>query len=162
MTSIVQGVRISQLWNHVSGKELGDLYKTLAPTAELIADRLSPDIKSTADRSVNTWLYPYLNNTPHLKEFLQFVTGSNSMSNDPIQVNYFHTSLEPMPRAQTCFRILSIPKNFVNYSQFEIERNFNELSNELSSKGMCLPDRVQRLPTNGDEEIQRTNWEEQL
>ena len=124
MNAIVKGMKLTNLWKQTTASEIEALYLSAIPTRERVAALLETDEKSPIDARIATWLYRYVANTPYLKEFIRFVTGSSSIIlNDPIRVCFTNTTIEPMPSAHTCFCILQLPRTFNSY--YHLERNFD-------------------------------------
>ena len=126
MSTIVKGFRSTKFWAELNSKELSSLYQVATPTPARVKSLLEIVEKTQSDGRVTSYLLRYIRETPLLKTFVRFITGADSIiSRDLIRVQFFNNTIEPYPKAYTCFRILNLPWNFVSYSH--LEKNFDKV-----------------------------------
>ena len=119
MLALIKGLKSFQFWCDLSEQEFDALYSLSIPTPERVIGLLESDPQSPHESKILSWLHRYLRSTTILRKFLQFVTGTDSLHKPGnINVKFFSSNAaEPMPRPQTCFRILNVPKNYTSLTQ---------------------------------------------
>ena len=128
MNALVEGMgSVTEFWGTVEPEDIDALYLSAEPTPERVLEMLdtTSEARSANDGKIATWLTRYIRETRLLKTLVRFVTGAEALhSSSPILVQFKDsTAMKPYPSSMTCFRILSVPRNFNSY--FQLEKNFD-------------------------------------
>ena len=123
--AIIRGMGFS--WKKLSQPIINSLFESLTPTHERLINCLEPCECNAQDQKIITWFHRYIHSClkQQLEQLVRFITASSSLPCDTktkIQfVNQPPKSLRP--HAQTCFKILLIPRQYVSFTQ--LYENFN-------------------------------------
>ena len=103
-------------WKAVAAGEINALYMLCSPTNKNVIESSQLDGENQQEVRVFQWLTRYLRNRDQqsVARFLRFCTGSDViLPHSSIKVRMENMSaLSMRPKAQTCFRVLVIPKNY--------------------------------------------------
>lgn len=114
ITKLREGM--GSFWDGVSGEEIHAVYSVCTPTHTNVLENLQVMTEDRQEDKVSRWLIRYLKSKDDklLCRFLRFCTGSDVVLPDRrIKVQMVHMSSSVMrPKAQTCFNILTLPKNY--------------------------------------------------
>jgi len=119
ITKLREGM--GKFWENITTDEIHALYSTCTPTTMNVVNCLEfTTPEDPKEAKVARWLVRYIKNKEHkiCCRFLRFCTGSDLVLPDrKIRVqmeNMSETSIRP--KAQTCFRILTISKNYRTFA----------------------------------------------
>ena len=135
MTSIRRGM--GSFWDNIAAKEIQSLYERCLPTAERVVSVLTIEETTVQEQKIGRWLVWYINNLTEesIMHFLRFCTASSMLEpGKNILVRFEHMAETVMrPKSQTCFKILTIPRNYQTYHQMKInlDRYLNPSSWDL-------------------------------
>ena len=114
ITKLREGM--GSFWKGVSGEEIHAVYSVCTPNHTNVLKNLEVMAEDQQEDKVSRWLTRYIKSKEHklLCRFLRFCTGSDVVLPDrKIKVQLEHMSSTSMrPKAQTCFNILTVPKNY--------------------------------------------------
>ena len=114
ITKLREGM--DSFWDGVSGEKIHALHSVCTPTYTNVLENLQVMTEDRQEDKVSRWLIRYLKSKDDklLCRFLRFCTGSDVVLPDRrIKVQMVHMSSSVMrPKAQTCFNILTLPKNY--------------------------------------------------
>ena len=103
-------------WDDVTDTEIHALYSVCAPTPSHVLQSLELNVQDQQESRVSRWLTRYIKSKDNklLGRFLRFSTGSDVLlPHNQIKVQFVNMSNTAMrPKAQTCFNILTLPKNY--------------------------------------------------
>ena len=116
------------LWRAVTCDEINALYTLCSPTNINVINSLQHDGENHQERKVFGWPIRYLRskNQQCISRFLQFCTGSDIV----LPYRFIKVRMENMselsmrPKAQTCFNVLVIPKNYPTQSRLRENVDF--------------------------------------
>ena len=115
-------------WKAVTSDEIGALYMLCSPTNTNVIPSLQLHGDGQQENKVFQWLVRYLRskNQQCVSRFLRFCTGSDIvLPYSSIKVRMENMSaLSMRPKAQTCFRVLVIPKNYPTQSRLRDNMDF--------------------------------------
>ena len=115
-------------WKAVTGAEISALYMLCSPTNKNVIESLQLDGESQQEVRVFQWLIRYLRNKDQqtVARFLRFCTGSDViLPHSSIKIRMENMSaLSMRPKAQTCFRVLVIPKNYPTQARLRDNMDF--------------------------------------
>ena len=118
--SIVNGM--GPFWTTVTSDMIDSIFLTSKPTAEKVIKALQPEVLHAVDDNIVTWLHRYLRvaSDNQIQLFMRFITGAITLyPTDIIKVQFVDMSLNHLrPMAETCFKILTLPRGFLSLSQF--------------------------------------------
>ena len=107
---------MGSLWDGVSGEEIYAVYSVCTPTHTNVLKNLQVMTADQQEDKVSRWLIRYLKSKDDklLRRFILFCTGSDVvLPYRRIKVHMVHISSSVMrSKAQTCFNILTLPKNY--------------------------------------------------
>ena len=108
-------------WKAVTSDEISALYMLCFPTNMNVIQSSQLDGENQQENKVFQWLVRYLRSKDQqsISRFLRFCTGSDVVfPYSSIKVRMENMSAMSMrPKAQTCFRVLVIPKNYPTQSR---------------------------------------------
>ena len=122
----------ASLWDGLSEVTLDALRITLLPTPSKIVGRLrtekDEDLLTNQESPIFLWLKDYIRcldrERESLRQFLPFVTGSNTMPVLPIIINInSRMGLNRVPRAHTCGAVLELSTAYTSTQEFKRELN---------------------------------------
>lgn len=103
-------------WQDVTDKEVHALYSVCTPTPSNVLRSLEVSAEDQQEAKVSRWLTRYIKSKDHklLGRFLRFCTGTDVLlPYSRIRVQLVNMSNAAMrPKAQTCFNLLTLPKNY--------------------------------------------------
>ena len=118
---------LGNFWNRVSVEMIDALYESCEVNSERFIAALDVEENCPADQKTTTWLHRYLRNLgkSHLSLFLRFITGSECLAPSvTIKVNYVNQE-HKCPTVQTCFKILSLSRQYNSF--FELRESLNKV-----------------------------------
>ena len=103
------------------------LFESLTPTHERLINCLEPCECNALDQKITTWFHRYIRSCSNeqLEKLLRFITASSSLPCDTkIKIQFVNQPPKYLrPHAQTCFKILLIPRQYASFTQ--LYENFN-------------------------------------
>lgn len=110
----------------ITPESLDQFYERLVPNTSKVVNSLQAECKSDAERECLKYLKKYIRGLEHSKltKFLKFVTGSELMIFDRIEVTF--NQLEKAgrrPVAHTCNFLLEVPATYQSYPEMREEFN---------------------------------------
>ena len=125
MMSIVRGMGF--FWKKLSPPMINSLFESLTPTHERLINCLEPCECNAQDQKITTWFHRYIRScsSEQLEKLLRFITASSSLPRDTkIKIQFVNQPPKYLrPHAQTCFKILLIPRQYASFTQ--LYENFN-------------------------------------
>ena len=119
---------IGPFWKAVTADEISALCMLCSPTNKNIIESLQLDGENQQEVRVFQWLICYLRNKDQqsVARFLRFCTDSDViLPHSSIKVRMENMSaLSMRPKAQTCFRVLVIPKNYPTQARLRDNMDF--------------------------------------
>ena len=120
ITKLREGM--GSFWDGVSAEEIHALYSCCTPTPSNVVSSLYFVTSNQQEEKISKWLVRYLKSQDQktLSRFLRFCTGSDLVyPGKSIKVEMVTMSdLAMRPKAQTCFSILTLSKNYRSYAHF--------------------------------------------
>lgn len=120
----------ASLWDGLSEVRLEALRITLLPTPSKVVGRLrtekDEDLLTNQESRIFLWLKDYIRclDRESLRQFLHFVTGSNTMPVLPIIISInSRMGLNRVPRAHTCGAVLELSTAYTSTQEFKRELN---------------------------------------
>ena len=125
MMSIIRGIGF--FCEKLSQAVINSLFESLTPTHERLINCLEPCECNAQDQKITTWFHRYIRSclNKQSESLVRFITASSSLPCDTkIKIQF----VNQLPRylrshAQTCFKILLIPRQYASFTQ--IYENFN-------------------------------------
>jgi hypothetical protein len=118
ITKLREGM--GKFWENVSSEEIHAVYSVCTPTPANVVNSLQFNPEDAKESKVARWVVRYIKNKDQkiLSRFLRFCTGSDLVLPDRgIKVQMENMSEASMrPKAQTCFRILTVAKNYRTFA----------------------------------------------
>ena len=108
---------------------INSLFESLTPTHERLINCLQPCQCNAQDQKITTWFHRYICScsSKHLEKLLRFITASSSLPCDTkIKIQFVNQRLH----AQTCFKILLIPRQYASFTQLYGNFNFYRAHSE--------------------------------
>ena len=128
MRIIVSGM--GPFWKNLECAMIQSLYFCNMASAEDIISSLEVVESNNQDRKITTWLHRYIRSCSRIElgRFLRFVTGAETTnSKSVIKVQYVNPNQSnqshPHPFAQTCFRILILPRSYSSFHHLKENMN---------------------------------------
>jgi len=123
MKAISKGMEVGQgFWNTVDKEMVDAIFSVAIPTASKIIAALEAQESRQKDQQITTWLHRYLRSSSEseLQLFMRFISGSMTIDpRDVIMVQFTDMPQDYLrPMAETCFKILHLPRGFSSFSQF--------------------------------------------
>ena len=114
ITKLREGM--GSFWDGVNAEEMHAVYSICTPTHSNILKNIEVTPADQQEDKVSRWLTRYIKSKEHklLCRFVRFCTGSDVvLPCTKIKVQMVNMSSASMrPKAQTCFNILTLPKNY--------------------------------------------------
>lgn len=113
---------LGAIWQDVSKQEIESLYAVSKPTPERVLDILSCTPSNAKEEQVFRWLQRYIRGLDDnfLAQFLRFCTASDVITEAKISVSFkLFPPSAVRPTAQTCFKMVTIPRNYENFTQMK-------------------------------------------
>lgn len=115
-------------WSTFKSKEVQALYALSSPTSAKVIDCLHCLPSDSVEQRVFTWLCRYINSTHQLilRRFLRFCTATDVLIPGVLISVRFENMVEiaMRPRARTCFRIFTLPKNYHTFTQLRQQLDY--------------------------------------
>ena len=111
ITKLREGM--GSFWNGVGGEEIPAVYSVCTPTHTNVLKNLQVMAEDHQEDKVSRWFIRYLKSKDDklLCRFLRFCTGSD-LVHPYRRIKVQMSSSVVRPKAQTCFNILTLPKNY--------------------------------------------------
>lgn len=125
LTNMQKG--LGAIWQDVSKQEIESLYAVSKPTPERVLEILSCTPSDVKEEQIFRWLQRYIRGLDDylLAQFLRFCTASDVITEAKIAVSItLFPPLAVRPKAQTCFRMVTIPRNYENFTQMKKNLDF--------------------------------------
>lgn len=107
---------MGSFWDDVTADEIHAVYTICTPTHSNVLRNLAVTVADQQEDRVSRWLTRYIKSKDHklLCRFIRFCTGSDViLPYRSIKVQLVNMSSTAMrPKAQTCFNLLTLPKNY--------------------------------------------------
>ena len=114
---IIKGLRTSSFWRSLSEAEFDALQRMSKPTPARVLDLIEAEENLHTESVIMNYLRQFVETTDNLSGFLRFVTGTDSLHKPgAIKVKFTNKLGEPLPAAQTCFRILMLSRSYSSFS----------------------------------------------
>ncbi|XP_078372866.1 uncharacterized protein LOC144656513 [Oculina patagonica] len=103
-------------WDDATDKEVRALYSLCVPTTSKVLQSLNVSVEDQQESRISRWLTRYIKAKEHklLGRFLRFCTGTDILlPYSQINVRFTNMANAAMrPKAQTCFNLLTLPRNY--------------------------------------------------
>ena len=123
------------------------LFESLTPTHERFINCLEPCECNAQDQKITTWFHRYIRScsSEQLEKLLRFITASSSLPRDTkIKIQFVNQPPKYLrPHAQTCFKILLIPRQYASFTQLYENLNFYMAHSEYW--GVTMKDKLLQL-----------------
>ena len=120
MQSLVNGM--GKFWKQTTPQMFDAIFSWTKPNAEKVIKSLEVTETCQQDAKVTTFLHRYIRSCSdeELETFVRFITGTTCLSpDDIIKVQYINHSHDYIyPKAETCFKILNLSRNYNSFAQF--------------------------------------------
>ncbi|XP_066921759.1 uncharacterized protein [Clytia hemisphaerica] len=120
MSKIVEGM--GDFWIHMTPGSFDSIYLTTIPNSETFIQALEPEELCRGDMKVSLWLYRFVRSLEFedLLNLVRFITGTHSLlPGDKIKVTFVNRPLNHLlPESRMCFKILFLPRGFLNFTDF--------------------------------------------
>ncbi|XP_077861690.1 uncharacterized protein LOC144342330 [Saccoglossus kowalevskii] len=111
----------------ICSDNINKFYEDKKPNPKKVIKQLQfPDQMNTEEKIVGNHLQRYIREIDGslLKSFLRFITGSDLMPEDPLNISFVKLSgICRRPVAHTCSNLLELPSSYDNYPDFRAEFN---------------------------------------
>ena len=123
MMSIVRGMGF--FWKKLSPPMINSLFESLTPTHERLINCLEPCECNAQDQKIATWFHRYIRSCSNKQKLVRFISATSILPCDTkMKIQFLNQPLKYLRQhAQTCFKILLIPRQHAPVTQ--PHENFN-------------------------------------
>lgn len=123
---IVEGM--GNFWKNTSVEAFDSLFSVTIPNPEKVIEACISEETCAKDSRITTWIHRYLRacTKKELLTFCRFVTGSSTLPpSSKIRVQFVDQSSTNLHSvAQTCFKILTLPRQYSSFTELNNNLNF--------------------------------------
>jgi len=113
---------LKNVWSFESPDDMDAFYATSKPTVENTLEYFRFDVKHPTEERIQSYFERYVRSCDIAKLCLlvQFCTGSSSIGNGSVCVNFVNQEKTLKFRSKSCFKIFYVPRQIENIKQFNV------------------------------------------